>query len=336
MIKKLITSTLALTLALSVATSTAEAATSKSTTFKDVPKTHSMYKHITSMKQKGIISGYSDGTFRPNQGVTRKQVIAMASKATKLKPVRKGKEFKDVKKSDPNHKRVQLAYRAGIIDGKSNGKFGLNDKVTRAEMSKILVKTFKLKVQKGYIFNDIKKTHAYKDYAATLYAKGVIPENKGKFQANKFVTRAEYAAFTNRTINPSQALKSSKKLKSTPVKAKVAKVQTTSYVSPFKKKPSKTPPGAKLLKTEKDETGVWKIYSYNKKISGGHKIKHVLVNKYEVSITFQFNKDEYLTQYNRETSRFAFVMRKPKVSRAIVEDLYTIGEDFDAYLSGWY
>lgn len=333
MIKKLITSTLALTLALSVATSTADAATSKSTTFKDVPKTHSMYKHITAMKQKGIISGYSDGTFRPNQGVTRKQVIAMASKATQLKPVRKGKEFKDVKKSDPNYKRVQLAYRAGIIDGKSNGKFGLNDKVTRAEMSKILVKTFKLKVQKGYIFNDIKKTHAYKDYAATLYAKGIISENKGKFEANKVVTRAEYAAFTNRTINPSQALKPSKKLKSTPVKAKV---QNTSYVSPFKKKPSKTPPGAKLLKTEKTQIGVLKTYSYNKKISGGNKIKSVFVDKYVVVIRFQFKKDEYLAQYNRSSSRFSFLMRNPKVSQNIIEDLYTIGEEFDAYLSGWY
>lgn len=332
MIKKLITSTLALTLALSVATSTADAATSKSTTFKDVPKTHSMYKHITSMKEKGIISGYSDGTFRPNQGVTRKQVIAMASKATQLKPVRKGKEFKDVKKSDPNYKRVQLAYRAGIIDGKSNGKFGLNDKVTRAEMSKILVKTFKLKLQKGYIFNDITKSNSYKDYAATLYAKGIISENKGKFEANKVVTRAEYAAFTNRTINPSQALKPSKKLKSTPVKAKV----TTTSTSPFKKKPSKTPPGAKLLKTEKAETGVWKTYSYNKKISGGNKIKLVRVNKYVVVIKFQFKKDEYLAQYNRSNSRFSFVMRNPKVSQNIIEDLYTIGEDFDAYLSGWY
>ncbi|GED19586.1 S-layer homology domain-containing protein [Kurthia gibsonii] len=333
MIKKLITSTLALTLALSVATSTADAATSKSTIFKDVPKTHSMYKHITSMKQKGIISGYSDGTFRPNQGVTRKQVIAMAAKATQLKPVRKGKEFKDVKKSDPNYKRVQLAYRAGIIDGKSNGKFGLNDKVTRAEMSKILVKTFKLKLQKGYIFNDITKSNSYKDYAATLYAKGIIPENKGKFEANKVVTRAEYAAFTNRTINPSQALKPSKKLKSTPVKAKVA---NTSYVSPFKKKPSKTPPGAKLLKTEKFETGVWKTYSYNKKISGGHKIKLVRVNKYVVVIKVQVKKYEYLAQYNRENSRFSFLMLDPKVSQNTIEDLYTIGEDFDAYLSGWY
>lgn len=332
MIKKLITSTLALTLALSVATSTADAATSKSTTFKDVPKTHSMYKHITSMKQKGIISGYSDGTFRPNQGVTRKQVIAMASKATKLKPVRKGKEFKDVKKSDPNYKRVQLAYRAGIIDGKSNGKFGLNDKVTRAEMSKILVKTFKLKVQKGYIFNDITKSHAYKDYAATLYAKGIIPENKGKFEANKVVTRAEYAAFTNRTINPSQALKPSKKLKSTPVKAKVQ----TASTSPFKKKPSKTPPGAKLIKTEKFKTGVWKTYSYNKKISGGHKIKSVRVSKYVVSIDLQVKKDEYLAQYIRENSRLGFLMRNPKLSQAAIEDLYTIAEDFDAYLSGWY
>lgn len=326
MIKKLITSTLALTLALSVATSTADAATSKSTTFKDVPKTHSMYKHITSMKQKGIISGYSDGTFRPNQGVTRKQVIAMASKATQLKPVRKGKEFKDVKKSDPNYKRVQLAYRAGIIDGKSNGKFGLNDKVTRAEMSKILVKTFKLKLQKGYIFNDITKSNSYKDYAATLYAKGIISENKGKFEANKVVTRAEYAAFTNRTINPSQALKPSKKLESTPVKA----------TSQFKKKPSKTPPGAKLLKTEKFKTGVMKTYSYNKKISGGHKIKSVLVDKSSVYIKVQVKNDEYLFQYIRSNSKIYFLMRDPNISQDAIEDLFTIADDFDVYLSGWY
>lgn len=318
---------MALTLALSVATSTADAATSKSTTFKDVPKTHSMYKHITSMKQKGIISGYSDGTFRPNQGVTRKQVIAMASKATQLKPVRKGKEFKDVKKSDPNYKRVQLAYRAGIIDGKSNGKFGLNDKVTRAEMSKILVKTFKLKLQKGYIFNDITKSNSYKDYAATLYAKGIISENKGKFEANKVVTRAEYAAFTNRTINPSQALKPSKKLESTPVKA----------TSQFKKKPSKTPPGAKLVKIEKPpKIGVIKTYSYNKKISGGHKIKLVRVSDSYISIKLQVKNDEYIVQYIRSTEKLSFLMRRPNISQDAIEDLFTIAEDFYAYLSGWY
>lgn len=318
---------MALTLALSVATSTADAATSKSTTFKDVPKTHSMYKHITSMKQKGIISGYSDGTFRPNQGVTRKQVIAMASKATQLKPVRKGKEFKDVKKSDPNYKRVQLAYRAGIIDGKSNGKFGLNDKVTRAEMSKILVKTFKLKLQKGYIFNDITKSNSYKDYAATLYAKGIISENKGKFEANKVVTRAEYAAFTNRTINPSQALKPSKKLESTPVKA----------TSQFKKKPSKTPPGAKLVKIEKPpKIGVIKTYSYNKKISGGHKIKLVRVSDSYISIKLQVKNDEYIVQYIRSTEKLSFLMRRPNISQDAIEDLFTIADDFDAYLSGWY
>lgn len=318
---------MALTLALSVATSTADAATSKSTTFKDVPKTHSMYKHITSMKQKGIISGYSDGTFRPNQGVTRKQVIAMASKATQLKPVRKGKEFKDVKKSDPNYKRVQLAYRAGIIDGKSNGKFGLNDKVTRAEMSKILVKTFKLKLQKGYIFNDITKSNSYKDYAATLYAKGIISENKGKFEANKVVTRAEYAAFTNRTINPSQALKPSKKLESTPVKA----------TSQFKKKPSKTPPGAKLVKIENPpKIGVIKTYSYNKKISGGHKIKLVRVSDSYISIKLQVKNDEYIVQYIRSTEKLSFLMRRPNISQDAIEDLFTIAEDFYAYLSGWY
>lgn len=183
-----------------------------------------MYKHITSMKEAGLISGYSDGTFRPSKGVTRNQIVGMANKASDLKPIREGRKFKDVSTSSPSYKRVQKAYRAGVFDVKSNWEFGLNDKVTRAEMSKAMVKTFKIKYQKGYIFKDVTKSSKSKDYASTLYAKGVIPYNKGKFDSKKIVTRAEYASYTNRAVNPSQALKPTKKLSKNPIKPQTSKL----------------------------------------------------------------------------------------------------------------
>lgn len=332
MIKKLLVSSLALTMAISIATPSANAAT-KTTTIKDVPKTHKMYNDIQAMKKKGVMSTYSDGTFKPNKEVTRGQVISAISKSTKLKSVRKGKTFKDVSKSNANYKKVQAAYKAGLFNEKSKGKFDLNAKVSKAEMSKVLVKAFGMKTQKGYAFTDITSKNSYKYYISTLYAKGVTIEKSGKYSPNKAVTRAQFATLLNRSINPSKAIKPSKKLQKSPVKAKV---QATSYSSPFKKKPSKTPPGAKLLKTEKFKTGVWKTYSYKKTISGGHKIKSVLVNNHVVVVEVQVKKEDYLLQYIRSNSKFGFLMLRPKISQNAIDDLYTIAEDFDVYLSGWY
>lgn len=72
------------------------------------------------MKEAGLISGYSDGTFRPSKGVTRNQIVGMANKASDLKPIHEGRKFKDVSTSSPSYKRVQKAYRAGVFDVKSN------------------------------------------------------------------------------------------------------------------------------------------------------------------------------------------------------------------------
>lgn len=333
MIKKLLVSSLALTMAISIATPSANAAT-KTTTIKDVPKTHKMYNDIQTMKKKGVMSTYSDGTFKPNKEVTRGQVISAISKSTKLKSVRKGKTFKDVSKSNANYKKVQAAYKAGLFNEKSKGKFDLNAKVSKAEMSKVLVKAFGMKTQKGYAFTDITSKNSYKYYISTLYAKGITIEKSGKYSPNKAVTRAQFATLLNRSINPSKAIKPSKKLQKSPVKAKV---QATSYVSPFKKKPSKTPPGAKLLKTEKPpKIGVIKTYSYNKKISGGHKIKLVRVSDSYISIKLQVKNDEYIVQYIRSTEKLLFLMRRPNISRDAIEDLFITAEDFYAYLSGWY
>lgn len=45
--------------------------------FKDVPETHWAYKAIEELAEKGIINGYEDGTFKPDETVTRAELATM-------------------------------------------------------------------------------------------------------------------------------------------------------------------------------------------------------------------------------------------------------------------
>ena len=53
--------------------------------FKDVPDTHWAAKAIDELSDKGIIKGYEDGTFKPEQSVTRAEVAVMISRAMEAK-----------------------------------------------------------------------------------------------------------------------------------------------------------------------------------------------------------------------------------------------------------
>lgn len=48
--------------------------------FKDVPETHWAYKAIEALAEQGILNGYEDGTFKPEQPVTRAEIAAIISR----------------------------------------------------------------------------------------------------------------------------------------------------------------------------------------------------------------------------------------------------------------
>ena len=47
--------------------------------FSDVPTDHWAYAAITSAAEKGWVTGYSDGTFRPNNAITRAEVVKITN-----------------------------------------------------------------------------------------------------------------------------------------------------------------------------------------------------------------------------------------------------------------
>lgn len=69
--------------------------------FSDVPRSHWAYKEITEMAAKGIIKGYEDGKFRPNQQVTRAEFakIMIAAADVDIRTNKISQTFVDVPKS---------------------------------------------------------------------------------------------------------------------------------------------------------------------------------------------------------------------------------------------
>lgn len=115
--------------------------------FSDVPDTASYGQAISSLNQLGIITGYEDGTFKPDNDVTRAEFCAMlmrsmgygdigATTAAEL-------PFSDVEDSNSDIswaiKNISTAYKMGIVNGYEDGTFRPSNNVAYEEAVKMVV-----------------------------------------------------------------------------------------------------------------------------------------------------------------------------------------------------
>jgi len=79
---------------------------------------------IINLAQRGIISGYPDGTFKPENSITRTQAAKILAGILKLDTVHvKNPNFKDIKPGDPNYGAIAALANAGIISGSHTYSF---------------------------------------------------------------------------------------------------------------------------------------------------------------------------------------------------------------------
>ncbi len=88
---------------------------------------------IQVLVQKGIIAGYSDGTFRPDNPVSRAEFAALLNKAFDLTPTRESVAFPDVPQNFWAAAAIDKAYRAGFLSGYPNKTFGPTQSIERIE-----------------------------------------------------------------------------------------------------------------------------------------------------------------------------------------------------------
>ncbi len=151
------------------------------------------------------LTGYPDGTFAPNKGMTRAEVASLFTRLLKDRPV-KGQSYKaglsDVQPGDWYADAVGYAVQKGIVSGYPDGSFKPNQVISRAEFAAIAARFTDMTGDQSPAFSDLASTHWSYQAIRQVAAKGWLsgyPD--GSFKPNQPITRAEVAAISNRMLN---------------------------------------------------------------------------------------------------------------------------------------
>lgn len=168
--------------------------------FTDISQRHWAWKMIQEMARQGIITGYQDGTFKPNAPIQRQHAALILTRALELEPKKDAREFNDIPKSHLYFGVIDQVQQAGLFEG-IDGNFQPTTNMTRAQMAKVLVLAFNLTSSNKDTFKDVPKTHWAHNFIAILAGNGITIGDNGNFRPNDPVTRAEFVAFLYRALH---------------------------------------------------------------------------------------------------------------------------------------
>jgi hypothetical protein len=161
-------------------------------------------KEITAWVDQGFINGYPDGTFKPNNNITRAEFVALINRVFKFSETA-DITFKDVKDTDWFSKDVAKAEKAGYLsEVKATDSFVLRGNITRQEVAAIIYKLKSLTKDGNEAgkFTDADKIPDYfKGYIGAVKKAGYMqgyPD--GSFGPEKNLTRAEAVVSINNII----------------------------------------------------------------------------------------------------------------------------------------
>jgi trimeric autotransporter adhesin len=177
--------------------------------FSDVDPNDSHAANINALVELGYIKGFTDGTFKPYQSITRGQVAKIFARILKdqgFKVPEDKKAFDDVPVDSQDQELVEAAAivkAAGVMTG-SGGKLNPAQPITRQQMAKVLVEAFDLTKPADFTskITDLDKADAsFRDYIQTLEANGVTVVTE--YRPTDSVTRAAFASFVKRAMDAS-------------------------------------------------------------------------------------------------------------------------------------
>lgn len=167
---------------------------------KDLQQEQYYYDAVNILLNRGILHGYPDLTYRPQEPVTRGQAAIVLANylGLDLKDV-KNPGFTDVSESHKYYSSIAALVEKGIIQGYEDGTFREEATLTRAEMAKMIAIGFDLNLDhpvEANIFSDVKEDSVYSIYVQALLnydiTKGIMPN---LFGPSDKVTRGQIASF---------------------------------------------------------------------------------------------------------------------------------------------
>ncbi|RJR32755.1 MAG: DUF4430 domain-containing protein [Deltaproteobacteria bacterium] len=113
--------------------------------FKDLPEGHWAFEVIEFMAGHGFLSGYPDGTCRPDRPVTRAEFISLLVRVLNLPDAQGTVNFADVPPGAWYYQAVAAASSRSLVKGYPDGRFAPDEQITREQAAALLARSLPVK-----------------------------------------------------------------------------------------------------------------------------------------------------------------------------------------------
>ena len=179
--------------------------------FTDVPPQFWAYNSITKMTKEGFMSGYKNGTFKPNDPLSREEAASLFSKMIGEPPsIMLASSFTDITSDRWSSLAIESVARANIISGYGDKKYRPEQYMSRQEFAVVADKYLHYQ---GYRTEDptaLDNIHFSDQKFIAPWAQSSVRElalfgfinysTTGLFNPEKYVTRSEAAEITYRML----------------------------------------------------------------------------------------------------------------------------------------
>jgi cell wall-associated NlpC family hydrolase len=170
--------------------------------FPDVDPGHPYAPSIALLKDRQVIGGYADGTFKPDRVVSRVELLKFAFLAYNIAPTVQSSDYTDVPATHWGQSYIATATQRGWVSGYGDGRWGPDNPVTKAEASKILINISGLPYEdptRKPLFYDTPRDSWMAPFVAEVKALNLM-DSATSFYPNTGMNRAAVAEFVVRVL----------------------------------------------------------------------------------------------------------------------------------------
>lgn len=165
--------------------------------FTDVTEVHPNFPAISFVRSEGIVSGYENGTYLPDEPINRAEFTKIIIEANFTRQAIDACDeelpFSDVNPDDWFFAYVCMAYKYEVLDGYPDGTFRPANLVNFAEASKIVINAFAIDIDPGF-----EEGAWWRKFVLTLAGIGGLPSTFT--DPNQSLTRGDMAEIIFRVM----------------------------------------------------------------------------------------------------------------------------------------
>lgn len=191
-------------------------------TFNDTASDQWYYQDVRDLNARGVIKGYEDQSFKPNNNITRAEFLTMILRGFEgdnfdANVGESTSKFKDVSSNQWYANAITKGTNEGIIKGYNDDTFRPDSPINRAEAIAMLSRVIKLKYGENLPlanreftnqFSDVKEGDWSYEEVKKLYSYSIVDgdSNGNTFSPSRNLNRAEASKIINKALNQIDSL----------------------------------------------------------------------------------------------------------------------------------